>query len=138
MAKKPFFTAEDAKTSFNLFCCIYGIGTLGMPGNFARAGPTIAVVAMAFMAFANIYSSVAMSKVILLAPTSVKTFGDLGEWAMGQWGRWLCIISQMEGSGAAFAGCLGTIIADVIGVGVVMHGMRGHPSVPFPELKFSQ
>ncbi|KAI9994502.1 hypothetical protein PInf_011137 [Phytophthora infestans] len=187
MAKKPFFTAEDAKTSFNLFCCIYGIGTLGMPGNFARAGPTIAVVAMAFMAFANISSSVAMSKVILLAPTSVKTFGDLGEWAMGQWGRWLCIISQMgscllipcvflvlggslldglfpdafeqstwtilmaltvlpvclvptlkEGSGAAFAGCLGTIIADVIGVGVVMHGMRGHPSVPFPELKFSQ
>ncbi|KAG2770481.1 hypothetical protein Pcac1_g18453 [Phytophthora cactorum] len=187
MAKKPFFTAEDAKTSFNLFCCIYGIGTLGMPGNFARAGPTIAVVAMAFMAFANIYSSVAMSKVMLLAPKSVKTFGDLGEWAMGQWGRWLCVISQMgscllipcvflvlggslldglfpdafeqttwtilmaltvlpvclvptlkEGSGAAFAGCLGTIIADVIGVAVVMHGMRGHPSVPFPELKFSQ
>ncbi|KAF1783408.1 Amino acid transporter, transmembrane domain [Phytophthora cactorum] len=175
MAKKPFFTAEDAKTSFNLFCCIYGIGTLGMPGNFARAGPTIAVVAMAFMAFANIYSSVAMSKVMLLAPKSVKTFGDLGEWAMGQWGRWLCVISQMgscllipcvflvlggslldglfpdafeqttwtilmaltvlpvclvptlkEGSGAAFAGCLGTIIADVIGVAVVMHGMRGH------------
>ncbi|POM75980.1 Amino Acid/Auxin Permease (AAAP) Family, partial [Phytophthora palmivora] len=187
MAKKPFFTGEDAKTSFNLFCCIYGIGTLGMPGNFARAGPTIAVVAMAFMAFANIYSSVAMSKVMLLSPKSVKTFGDLGEWAMGQWGRWLCVISQMgscllipcvflvlggslldglfpeafepttwtilmaltvlpvclvptlkEGSGAAFAGCLGTIIADVIGVGVVMHGMRGHGSVPFPELKFSQ
>ncbi|KAL3656619.1 hypothetical protein V7S43_018524 [Phytophthora oleae] len=187
MAKKPFFTIEDAKTSFNLFCCIYGIGTLGMPGNFARAGPTIAVVAMAFMAFANIYSSVAMSKVMLLSPNSVKTFGDLGEWAMGQWGRWLCVISQMgscllipcvflvlggslldglfpdafeqttwsifmalmvlpvclvptlkEGSGAAFAGCMGTIIADIIGVAVVVHGMRGHSSVPFPELKFSQ
>ncbi|KAG6608921.1 Amino Acid/Auxin Permease (AAAP) Family [Phytophthora cinnamomi] len=187
MAKKPFFTFEDAKTSFNLFCCIYGIGTLGMPGNFARAGPAIAVVAMAFMAFANIYSSVAMSKVMLLAPNSVKTFGDLGEWAMGHWGRWLCVVSQMgscllipcvflvlggslldglfpdafsqttwsifmalmvlpvclvptlkEGSGAAFAGCLGTVLADVIGVAVVMHGMRGHPSVPFPELKFSQ
>ncbi|KAE9041792.1 hypothetical protein PR003_g5648 [Phytophthora rubi] len=187
MAKKPFFTLEDAKTSFNLFCCIYGIGTLGMPGNFARAGPAIAVVAMAFMAFANVYSSVAMSKVMLLAPNSVKTFGDLGEWAMGHWGRWLCVVSQMgscllipcvflvlggslldglfpdafsqstwsilmalmvlpvclvptlkEGAGAAFAGCLGTVLADVIGVAVVMHGMRGHPSVPFPELKFSQ
>uniref|UniRef100_H3GUV2 Amino acid transporter transmembrane domain-containing protein n=1 Tax=Phytophthora ramorum TaxID=164328 RepID=H3GUV2_PHYRM len=187
MVKKPFFTFEDAKTSFNLFCCIYGIGTLGMPGNFARAGPAIAVVAMAFMAFANIYSSVAMSKVMLLAPKSVKTFGDLGQWCMGQTGRWLCVVSQMgscllipcvflvlggslldglfpkafspttwiilmalmvlpvclvptlkEGSGAAFAGCLGTILADIIGVAVVVHGMRGHPGVPFPELKFSQ
>ena len=183
----PIPTGEDCKSAFNLFCCIYGIGTLGMPGNFARAGPTIAVIAMAFMAFANIYSSITMSKVILLAPKSVKTFGDLGQWSMGATGRWLCIISQMgscllipcvflvlggqlldglfvdafsqttwtifmalmvlpvclvptlkEGSAAAFAGCLGTIVADIIGVAVVMHGMRGHPSVPFPELNFSQ
>ncbi|EGZ12736.1 hypothetical protein PHYSODRAFT_516884 [Phytophthora sojae] len=183
----PFFTMEDAKTSFNLFCCMYGIGTLGMPGNFSRAGPVLAVIAMAFMAFANIYASVKMSRVILLAPKSVKTFGDLGEWSMGQTGRWLCVISQMgscllipcvflvlggslldglfpeafsatvwiilmalmvlpvclvptlkEGAGAAFAGCMGTIIADVIGVAVVMHGMRGHPSVPSPDLKVSQ
>ncbi|POM57769.1 Amino Acid/Auxin Permease (AAAP) Family [Phytophthora palmivora] len=187
MTKGPFLTGEDLKSCFNLFCCIYGIGTLGMPGNFARAGPTIAVIAMAFMAFANIYSSITMSKVMLLAPRSVKTFGDLGEWSMGATGRWLCIVSQMgscllipcvflvlggqlldglfpgafsqttwtilmalmvlpvclvptlkEGSGAAFAGCMGTIVADVIGVAVVIHGMRGHPSVPFPELKFSQ
>ncbi|RLN52191.1 hypothetical protein BBJ29_000807 [Phytophthora kernoviae] len=187
MAKGPFLTFEDAKTAFNLFCCIYGIGTLGMPGNFARAGPVIAIIAMAFMAFANTYSSITMSKVILLAPKSVMTFGDLGEWCMGKTGRWLCVISQMgscllipcvflvlggslldglfpnafsattwtilmalmvlpvclvptlkEGSGAAFAGCMGTIIADIIGVAVVMHGMRGHPSVPSPELKFSQ
>lgn len=82
MAKKPFFTAEDAKTSFNLFCCIYGIGTLGMPGNFARAGPTIAVVAMAFMAFANIYSSVAMSKVILLA-SRLSVTSENGQWVSG-------------------------------------------------------
>ncbi|KAF4139342.1 Transmembrane amino acid transporter protein [Phytophthora infestans] len=91
----PFFTVEDAKTSFNLFCCMYGIGTLGMPGNFSRAGPLIALIAMAFMAFANMYASVKMSRVILLAPKSVKTFGDLGEWSMGQLGRWLCVISQM-------------------------------------------
>ncbi|KAE8875964.1 hypothetical protein PF005_g19248 [Phytophthora fragariae] len=183
MAKKPFFTLEDAKASFSLFCCIYGVGTLGMPGNFARAGPTIAVVAMAF---ANVYSSVAMSKVLLLAPKSVKTFSDLGEWCMGKWGRWLCMLSQMgssllipcvylvlggtllddlfpnafsqitwsilmvltvlpvclvptlkEGAGVAFAGCLGTVLADIIGVALVLYGMRGHPSVPFPELKFS-
>ncbi|OWY95423.1 Amino Acid/Auxin Permease, partial [Phytophthora megakarya] len=34
--------------------------------------------------------------------------------------------------------CLGTIITDIIGVGVVMHGMRGHPSIPKPDLKFKQ
>ncbi|RLN86810.1 hypothetical protein BBJ28_00008087 [Nothophytophthora sp. Chile5] len=183
----PFYTFEDAKTSFNLFCCIYGIGTLGMPGNFSRAGPVIAVIAMLFMAFANIYASIKMSQVMLLAPKSVKTFGDLGEWSMGKWGRWISVVSQMgscllipcvflvlggslldglfpdafsvtvwiilmalmvlpvsliptlkEGSGAAFAGCVGTITADIIGVSVVMYGMRGHPSVPSPDLGFSQ
>ncbi|RLN86811.1 hypothetical protein BBJ28_00008086 [Nothophytophthora sp. Chile5] len=187
MAKKPFYTMEDAKTSFNLFCCIYGIGTLGMPGNFSRAGPALAVIAMAFMAFANIYASVVMSKVMLLAPPSVKTFGDLGEWSLGKWGRWISVVSQMgscliipcvflvlggtllndlfpnafsdtvwiifmalmvlpvcliptlkEGAGAAFAGCVGTVTADIIGVSVVMYGMRGHPTVPSPDLSFSQ
>ncbi|KAF4140449.1 Transmembrane amino acid transporter protein [Phytophthora infestans] len=51
----------------------------------------------------------------------------------------VCLVPTLkEGSGAAFAGCVGTIIADITGVGIVMHGMRGHPSVPYPELKFSQ
>ncbi|KAJ8524341.1 hypothetical protein ON010_g16778 [Phytophthora cinnamomi] len=170
---KLFFTMEDAKASFNLFCCVYGIGTLGMPGNFSRAGPAIAIVAMAFMAFANIYGAVAICRVMLLAPTSVKTYGDLGEWVMGKWGRYLTVIAQMgnclivpcvflvlggtlldglypgafstttwsilmaltvlpvclvptlkEGAGAAFAGCMGTLVADVIGIAVVMHASR--------------
>lgn len=187
MVKRPFFTTEDAKIAFNLFCCVYGIGTLGMPANFSRAGPWIAVFCLLFMAFANIYASVACSKVMLAAPRGVKTFGDLGEWCMGKPGRWLVVISQMgvcllvpcaflvlggmllgmlfpgafqdktwivlmalslipisltptlkEGAGAAFAGCLGTIIADVIGVSVLLHGMKGHPSVPAPEISFKQ
>ncbi|KAE8993015.1 hypothetical protein PR002_g20365 [Phytophthora rubi] len=187
MARSALFTMEDAKAAFNLFCCVYGIGTLGMPGNFSLAGPVIAVIAMAFMAFANTYSSVAICRVMLLAPRSVKTYGDLGEWCMGKPGRYLSVISQMancllvpcvflvlggtlldglfpgafssttwiilmaltclpvclvptlkEGAGAAFAGCMGTLIADIIGVSVVMYGMRGHPSVPSPELSFKQ
>ncbi|ETN23400.1 hypothetical protein PPTG_00011 [Phytophthora nicotianae INRA-310] len=187
MPRKAFFTTEDAKAAFNLFCCVYGIGTLGMPANFSRAGPFIAVIAMVFMAFANTYSSVAICRVMLIAPRSVKTYGDLGEWCMGKTGRYLSVVSQMgncllvpcvflvlggslldglfpgafsattwiilmalaclpvclvptlkEGAGAAFAGCMGTLVADVIGVAVVMHGMRGHPSVPTPDLNFKQ
>ncbi|KAG2789543.1 hypothetical protein PC129_g18472 [Phytophthora cactorum] len=33
MAKGPFLPGEDMNAGINLFCCIYGIGTLGMPGN---------------------------------------------------------------------------------------------------------
>ncbi|GMF47004.1 unnamed protein product [Phytophthora fragariaefolia] len=187
MVREAFFTVEDIKISFNLFCCVCGIGTLGLPGNFARAGPVYASIAMAFMIFANVYASIAMSKVMLLAPPSVVTFGDLGDWALGKTGRWLCTGSQLascvlvpcvflvlggglldglfpgafsptvwiilmaamvlplclvptlkEGSGVAFAGCVGTLVADVIGVAVVMHGMRGHPSVPQTDVSLSQ
>uniref|UniRef100_K3WJN2 Amino acid transporter transmembrane domain-containing protein n=1 Tax=Globisporangium ultimum (strain ATCC 200006 / CBS 805.95 / DAOM BR144) TaxID=431595 RepID=K3WJN2_GLOUD len=158
-----------------------------MPANFSRAGPVIATFALIFMAFANIYSGVACSKVMLAAPNRVKTFGDLGEWCMGKTGRYLVVTSQMgvcllvpcaflvlggtllqslfpdtfesstwiilmavavmpvcltptlkEGAGAAFAGCVGTLIADVIGVAVLLHGMSGHPSVPTPDISFKQ
>ncbi|KAG2761097.1 hypothetical protein Pcac1_g27021 [Phytophthora cactorum] len=98
---KKFLTAEDLKMALNIFCCVYGIGTLGMPGNFSRAGPVLAVVGMAFMAFANVYASVAICRVMLLAPKSVKTYSDLGEWCMGKWGRWLSVVSQMAVSSCA-------------------------------------
>ncbi|KAG6615524.1 Amino Acid/Auxin Permease (AAAP) Family [Phytophthora cinnamomi] len=187
MAKQPFFTLEDFKMAFSLFCCMCGIGTLGMPGNFARTGPVLGFFATAFMAFANIYASVSMSKVLLLAPTSVKTFSDLGEWSMGKTGRWLAVLSQMgscllipcvflvlggglldglfpgafsptvwivlmtvtvlplclvptlkEGAGAAFAGCMGTLVADGLAIAIIVHGMEGHPSIPTPDLDLGQ
>ncbi|GMF47005.1 unnamed protein product [Phytophthora fragariaefolia] len=187
MTSQPFFTLEDFKMAFSLFCCMCGIGTLGMPGNFSRTGPVLGFFATAFMAFANIYASVSMSKVLLLAPTSVKTFSDLGEWSMGKTGRWLAILSQMgscllipcvflvlggglldglfpgafsptvwivlmtvtvlplclvptlkEGAGAAFAGCMGTLVADGLAIAIIVHGMEGHPSIPTPELDLGQ
>ncbi|KAE9204876.1 hypothetical protein PF002_g20135 [Phytophthora fragariae] len=187
MAEQPFFTLEDFKMAFSLFCCMCGIGTLGMPGNFARTGPVLGFAATAFMAFANIYASVSMSKVLLLAPTSVKTFSDLGEWCLGKTGRWLAVLSQMgscllipcvflvlggglldglfpgafsptvwivlmtvtvlplclvptlkEGAGAAFAGCMGTLVADGLAIAIIAHGMEGHPSIPTPELDLGQ
>uniref|UniRef100_K3WR05 Amino acid transporter transmembrane domain-containing protein n=1 Tax=Globisporangium ultimum (strain ATCC 200006 / CBS 805.95 / DAOM BR144) TaxID=431595 RepID=K3WR05_GLOUD len=187
MGSKPFLTGEDLKIAFNLFCCVYGIGTLGMPANFSRAGPVLATIALLFMAYANVYSSVVITKVMLTAPRSVQTYSDLGEFCMGKTGRWLVVVFQMancllipcaflvlggtlltslfpdtfkdstwiilmaimvlpvcliptlkEGAGAAFAGCMGTLIADVIGVSMLLHGMSGHPSVPSPHLTFKQ
>ncbi|KDO26050.1 hypothetical protein SPRG_08703 [Saprolegnia parasitica CBS 223.65] len=92
---KPFLTWEDAKMCFSLFCVVYGIGTLGMPGNYARAGYFWATLALVFMATVNVYATVCMSKVMLVAPKTVKTFGDMGEWCMGTFGRWIAVISQM-------------------------------------------
>ncbi|KAG6942000.1 hypothetical protein JG688_00018363, partial [Phytophthora aleatoria] len=93
--KSAFFTVEDTKASFNLFCCVCGIGSLAMPSNYARAGPVFASIALAFMIFANTYATLKLSKVMLVAPSSVKTYGDLGEWALGKWGRFFTVVSQM-------------------------------------------
>uniref|UniRef100_M4C0T6 Amino acid transporter transmembrane domain-containing protein n=1 Tax=Hyaloperonospora arabidopsidis (strain Emoy2) TaxID=559515 RepID=M4C0T6_HYAAE len=185
--KGPFFTLEDAKTSFNLFCCVCGIGSLAMPSNYARAGPVFATGALFFMIFANTYATLKLSKVMLVAPSSVRTYGDLGEWALGKWGRFFTVASQMgvcllvpiaflilgstmlevlfpdsfsqifwitfmalmvapvcliptlkESSGMAFAGCLGTIIADIIAVSVLQWNMRGHTSAPSPAISAHQ
>lgn len=173
------FTSEDAKAALNVFCCICGIGSLGIPANFARAGWVFASTALTFMAFANIYASVALSKVFLVAPLTVKTYGDLGDWVAGPWGRFVVLISQLgmclllpcaflvlggslldmlfpecfspsvwiifmalmaipvaliptmkESTGMAVAGCLGTIVADIIGLSILATEVRGHPSPP--------
>ncbi|EEY64851.1 Amino Acid/Auxin Permease (AAAP) Family [Phytophthora infestans T30-4] len=93
--RSPLFTLEDAKIAFNIFCCICGIGSLGMPSNYARAGWGYATVALLFMAVSNIYATVLLSKVLMVAPSSVKTYGDLGEWVAGKWGRFFVVVSHM-------------------------------------------
>ncbi|CAI5721889.1 unnamed protein product [Peronospora destructor] len=183
----PFLTLEDAKATFNIFCCVCGIGSLGMPSNYARAGWLYATIALVFMGFANIYSSVVLSKMLLQAPPSVRTYGDLGEWVAGKGGRYLVVISQMgvclmlpcaflvlggsllevlfpdcfsqsvwiifmalmivpvaliptmkESTGMAMAGCLGTIVADFIGIAILVHEMRGHPKPPAADVSLHQ
>ncbi|CAI5735980.1 unnamed protein product [Peronospora destructor] len=183
-----FFTIEDLKIAFNFFCTVYGIGTLGLPSNFARSGATLATIALVFMGFANVCSSVAISRVMLAAPKNVKTYGDVGEWCCGQIGRYLVLFVQFgvcclvpcaflvlggilldgispdafdqqywsiimaamllpviltptlkEGAIGAFAGCLGTVLADVIALGVLMNGIGSdHPSVISPDFDVGQ
>ncbi|OQR90678.1 Amino Acid/Auxin Permease (AAAP) Family [Achlya hypogyna] len=90
-----FLTLEDLKISFNLFCVVYGIGTLGMPANYARAGYYWATAAVFLMAAINLYSTVCVSKVMLAAPKYVKTYGDMGEWVYGKPGRYITTLSQL-------------------------------------------
>ncbi|CAK4707214.1 unnamed protein product [Aphanomyces euteiches] len=92
---KPFLTLEDVKMCFSLFCCVYGVGTLSMPKNYASAGYVWATLALVFMGIVNIYATVCISKIMLVAPKSVRTFADLGEFSMGKTGRWLIMITQM-------------------------------------------
>ncbi|EEY67381.1 Amino Acid/Auxin Permease (AAAP) Family [Phytophthora infestans T30-4] len=184
----PFFTLEGFKISFSFFCTVYGIGTLGLPANFARSGAPIATVALLFMGFANVCSCVAISRVCLAAPEHLKTYGDVGEWCCGKIGRYLVLLAQFgvcllvpcaylvlggilldgispgafdqqywsiimaamllpvivtptlkEGAYAAFAGCLGTVLADAIAIAVLAVGIgNDHPSVPHPDIKFSE
>ncbi|KAG7390630.1 hypothetical protein PHYPSEUDO_007092 [Phytophthora pseudosyringae] len=186
-SKSTWVTVDDAKASFNLFCCVCGIGSLAMPSNYARAGPVYASIALGFMIFANTYAAMKLSKAMLAAPSSVKTYGDLGEWSLGKWGRFFSVVSQMgvcvlvpiaflilgstlldvlfpdsfsqtfwiifmalmvtpicliptlkESAGMAFAGCMGTIIADIIAVSLLQYNMRGHPSIPKPDVSLHQ
>ncbi|KAE9077120.1 hypothetical protein PF006_g27988 [Phytophthora fragariae] len=185
--RSPFYTLEDAKISFNIFCCFCGIGSLSMPSNYARAGPIYATIALLLMAFVNIYATIALSKVIYAAPPSVKTFTDVGAWVFGTTGRYAVMISQLlvclllpcaflvlgstlldvlfpdsfsqifwmvfmaitvvpvcmiptlkEASSVALVGCLGTLIADIVGVSILETEMRGHPSIPTPDTSLHQ
>uniref|UniRef100_H3H5S8 Amino acid transporter transmembrane domain-containing protein n=1 Tax=Phytophthora ramorum TaxID=164328 RepID=H3H5S8_PHYRM len=186
-ARSAFFTLEDSKIAFNIFCCICGIGSLGMPSNYARAGWGYATIALLFMAFANIYATVLLSKVLLVAPATVRTYGDLGEWVAGKGGRFFVVVSHMgvcllapcaflvlggtlldvlfpdsfsqtvwiifmaalvipvaliptlkESASMAVAGCLGTIVADIIGVAILLYEERGHPTPPTPDVTMHQ
>ncbi|OQR95328.1 Amino Acid/Auxin Permease (AAAP) Family [Achlya hypogyna] len=183
-----FLTMEDMKMCFSLFCVVYGIGTLGMPGNYARAGYVWATIALVFMASINIYASVCISKVMMVAPSKVQTLGDIGEWVFGKTGRWVTNIAQMlvctmvpivflvlggtlltvlfpmsyadstwialmglsllpvcliptlkEGAGTAAAGALGTVLADIIALYILVDNMTPVPSAvspPSPVLTF--
>ncbi|KAG2776311.1 hypothetical protein Pcac1_g12983 [Phytophthora cactorum] len=51
----------------------------------------------------------------------------------------VCLIPTLkESAGMAFAGCMGTAIADVIAVALLQYNMRGHPSIPKPDVSVHQ
>ncbi|KDO33564.1 hypothetical protein SPRG_01595 [Saprolegnia parasitica CBS 223.65] len=143
----PYMTKEDLSLALNLFCSIYGIGTLGIPGNYARAGPVYASIALLFMASANIYASVAMSKTMVAAPSWVQNYGDLGEWIGGKYfGRYTVVIPQLLAcllTACAFL-VLGGVLLDALfpnafsaTVWILLMAMTAVPGSLIPTLKES-
>ncbi|CAI5726963.1 unnamed protein product [Hyaloperonospora brassicae] len=110
MVKRLFFTLEDAKISFSFFGRMRGVGTpASAPAN-------------------------------LPAPVPCSAHSRLASWRSLTFTRpWPCpkYCHRSESSKAlwaAFAGRMGTLIADGLGIAINAHGMRDHPSVPPPEL----
>ncbi|KAJ8552573.1 hypothetical protein ON010_g9973 [Phytophthora cinnamomi] len=132
--RSPFYTLEDAKISFNIFCCFCGIGSLSMPSNYARAGPVYATIALLLMAFVNIYATIALSKVILGGTFVRENFHG----CRGLGLRHPRPLRRHDLAASALAGCLGTLIADIIGVSILEWEMRGHPSIPKPDISLHQ
>ncbi|EGZ22576.1 hypothetical protein PHYSODRAFT_330341 [Phytophthora sojae] len=155
---------EDAKTSFNVFCAVIGIGSLAMPSNYARAGPVYATIPLGFMMFANTYAAIKLSRcwrlhrpsrlgVCVLVPIAYLILGStlLDVSFPDTFGRtfWIIFVALMvvpvslipmlkESAGMAFAGCMGTAIADIIAVAILQWNMRGHPSIPKPDVSVHQ
>ncbi|EGZ05456.1 hypothetical protein PHYSODRAFT_533598 [Phytophthora sojae] len=51
----------------------------------------------------------------------------------------VCMIPTLkEASSVALVGCLGTLIADIVGVSILEWEMRGHPSIPTPDTSLHQ
>ncbi|KDO33638.1 hypothetical protein SPRG_01608 [Saprolegnia parasitica CBS 223.65] len=93
-SSNKFMTIEDFKAAFSLFCSVCGVGSLGLPGNYARAGYFWASFGFFFMAAVNTYATWCIAKVMLVAPQTVFTFGDLAEWSMGKGGRYVTTLAQ--------------------------------------------
>ena len=91
-----FLTLEDAKIAFTLFCAVFGIGSLGMPTNFARAGVVYGSIGIVSMGVANMYTCIVVSKLMAQAPAHVKTYGDIGEWCGGKAGRNAVLVGQVS------------------------------------------
>ncbi|KDO29830.1 hypothetical protein SPRG_04929 [Saprolegnia parasitica CBS 223.65] len=89
-----FLTLEDMKIVVSLVCCCLGVGSLGLAGNYARAGYVAATIAFILMAIINTYATWCLCKVLVVAPKSILTLGDLGDWCFGRVGKYFSLIFQ--------------------------------------------
>lgn len=86
---------DDVRATFNITCCVLGIGSLSMARASASASPPIALAGLILMTVVSIYATLALSKCMLASPRNVVTYSDLGEHLFGHTGRMAVLLSQI-------------------------------------------
>ncbi|OQR96616.1 Amino Acid/Auxin Permease (AAAP) Family [Thraustotheca clavata] len=141
---KPFLTLEDLKMCLALFCCSCGIGTLSLPGNYAQVGYAWGTLLTIGLGILNAYATWCISKVLLVAPKHVKTFGDIGEFALGVVGRVFANVSQLIVCAMVptlflvLGGNIFTVLFPLtfkVGIWILFMGLMILPVCLFPTLK---
>lgn len=89
------FTKDDIHAAFHISCCLFGIGALGMPFDYAKSGPFYGTFALLSMCAFNIYATILLSICYRCAPRNVVTLSELGQHALGTPGRIAVEVTQM-------------------------------------------
>lgn len=77
-----------------LFCATFGVGSMSFGVVFAAAGPQLAATGLYFLSACNLHASVVMSKALMVAPVTVRTFSDLSYYAFGDLGRRIVLLAE--------------------------------------------
>lgn len=72
-----------------------GIGSLGLARNYSDAGILYGTIALIIVAAVNAFSCVVLCHCLAAAPAHVKTYGDLGYYAAGKFGRNVVATAQL-------------------------------------------
>ena len=94
-AFKYGFGKDDYIVGFSMFTTVVGVGIMSLPGTLSQAGPLYAILIFIFATLANLYAILCVTKLMLAAPSSVHTLGDIGEWSMGKFGRFMFTSTQL-------------------------------------------
>lgn len=88
---------HDYYAAYGIACCVFGVGSLGIPHCYAIAGFWYASFGLVLLCLITSYASVALSKCLLATPEGVHTYGDLGEYVFGRAGRYIVVVLQFSG-----------------------------------------
>ncbi|OQR94626.1 Amino Acid/Auxin Permease (AAAP) Family [Achlya hypogyna] len=85
---------EDVHSVVILFTYTFGVASLSMGHVFAATGPVVGSILLYLLSAGNLHASALLAKCMALAPSTVQSFGDLGQHACGSFGRYAILISE--------------------------------------------
>ncbi|OQR94785.1 Amino Acid/Auxin Permease (AAAP) Family [Thraustotheca clavata] len=85
---------DDVHCIVILFTYTFGVASLSMGHVFASTGPIMGSVVIYFLSACNLHASALLAKCMASAPSSVRTFDDLGLFACGRFGQLAVVLSE--------------------------------------------